>query len=131
MRVIIAGSRNFNDYKLLKKKCNKILKKQKKVVIISGHAEGADKLGERYAEEKGYRCNTFPAPWWDVKGREEKELGTRADGTKYWKGAGPCRNEVMANIADALIAFPIGRSPGTRDMIERAKKHGLKIRIIE
>jgi len=41
--------------------------------------------------------------------------------------AGPLRNERMAQNADALIAIWDGKSPGTRDMIARAHKHGLKV----
>jgi predicted Rossmann fold nucleotide-binding protein DprA/Smf involved in DNA uptake len=53
VRVIIAGSRDFNDYELLKKHCDYLLQNQKEVEIISGGARGADKLGERYASGEG------------------------------------------------------------------------------
>ena len=45
-KVIIAGCRDFNDYELLKEKCDYFLQDEKKedVVIISGHASGADAL---------------------------------------------------------------------------------------
>lgn len=42
-KVIIAGGRDFNDYKLLDDKCLKILSKKlktNKVEIVSGHAKG-------------------------------------------------------------------------------------------
>ena len=47
-RVIIAGSRSYTDYARLKKKCLYYLGKKMsdlslEVVVISGHAEGADK----------------------------------------------------------------------------------------
>lgn len=31
--------------------------------IVSGTANGADKLGERYAKEYGYLLKQFPAEW--------------------------------------------------------------------
>ena len=37
------------------------------------------------------------------------------------------RNQVMADHADALIAVWDGASKGTADMIDRAKKRGLKV----
>ena len=37
----------------------------------------------------------------------------------------------MAEYADALIAFWDGESRGTKNMIELAKKKGLKIRIVK
>ena len=56
-RVIIAGGRDFNDYPLLKAKCDKILASKSQthnIVVITGAARGADSLGEQYARENGY-----------------------------------------------------------------------------
>lgn len=63
MKVIIAGGRTFTDYPLLVKACDNALSKQIEVEIVSGTANGADKLGERYAMEKGYSIKRFPANW--------------------------------------------------------------------
>jgi hypothetical protein len=123
MRVIIAGGRDFNKYGLLKRKCNNILQNREDIEIVSGKQKtvdkdgneyGADFLGEKYAKEKGYKVTPFPADW--------KNNG---------KAAGFMRNEQMAEYADCLIAFWDGKSRGTADMIERAKSHGLKIRVIK
>ena len=43
-RVIIAGCRDFDNYELLKEKCDYFLQDKEDVVIISGHASGADAL---------------------------------------------------------------------------------------
>lgn len=111
-RVIIAGGRYFSDYELLKEKCDEFLqdKTYEEIVIISGHASGADSLGERYAQEKGFKIETYPADW-----------------KKYGRAAGPIRNEQMANIANALVAFWDGKSKGTKSMISLAKKKGLQV----
>jgi len=47
----------------LKEKCDYFLQDEKKedVVIISGHSSGADALGERYAQERGFLLETYPA----------------------------------------------------------------------
>lgn len=115
-RVIIAGGRDFNDYDILTKTCNNILKTIKtthNVIIISGVANGADKLGERYGIEKEYTIEKYPADW-------------DRDG----KSAGYIRNSKMAEVADALIAFWDGKSKGTKHMINLAKSKDLKVRII-
>lgn len=114
-RVIIEGCRDFNDYELLKEKCDYFLQDEKKedVVIISGHASGADALGERYAQERGFQLETFPADW-------------KAHG----RAAGPIRNARMASAANALIAFWDGKSRGTKNMIEIAKNHNLKVVVV-
>ena len=49
-RVIIAGSREFSDYEKLKENCDRILQEKLEdedshVIIVSGHARGADTLG--------------------------------------------------------------------------------------
>jgi len=111
MKVIVAGSRDFNDYETLKTVCDFMLSRQDEVEIVSGTARGADLLGERYAKEKGYSIKQFTPDW--SKG----------------KSAGYIRNEEMAKYGDALIAFWDGKSKGTEHMINLAKKHGLKVKI--
>ena len=57
LRVIIAGSRDFSDYELLKKSAIEIITKKTMLPdltrIVSGGARGADTLGERFANEMG------------------------------------------------------------------------------
>jgi hypothetical protein len=127
--VIIAGSREFNHYETLRKSCDYYLQNEIAIEIVSGTAPGADQLGERYAIEKGYPIKPFPADWENTDGKPEHEIGRRRDGRLYWKLAGHVRNEEMAKYADALIAFWDGKSTGTKNMIEQAKKHNLEIRI--
>jgi len=113
VKVIIAGGRDFKDYDLLCRKADKILSRQSEIEIVSGAAKGADKLGERYAQERGYPIKRFPADW-----------GT------WGNRAGYLRNEEMAEYGDALIAFWNGTSKGTQHMINIAKKQDLMIRVI-
>ena len=59
-KVIIAGGRDFNDYNLLKFKCDFYLSKiNEEIEIVCGGAKGADSLGERYAKEKGLSIRNF------------------------------------------------------------------------
>jgi len=113
MKVIIAGGRDFKNYDLLCQKADKILSRQNEIEIVSGTAKGADKLGERYAEERGYPVKRFPADW-----------GTHGN------RAGYLRNEEMAIYADGLIAFWNEQSRGTKHMIDLAELHKLKVRVI-
>jgi len=114
VKVIIAGGRDFQDFDLLCKKVDKILSRQDRVEIISGAARGADKLGERYADLRGYEITRFPADW-----------GNNG------KAAGFIRNEEMAGYSDALIAFWDGKSKGTKHMIDTAYMMGLDVRVIK
>ena len=114
-KVIVAGCRDFADYELLKEKCDFYLqnKKPEIIVIVSGHASGADTLGEHYAQERGYETEIYPADW-KTNGR----------------AAGPIRNAQMAAVADALIAFWDGKSRGTKNMIDTATKRGLQVAVV-
>lgn len=114
MKVIIAGSRSFNNYPFLHRKCAHLIGDRKEVTIISGTARGADVLGERFAKLRGYKIEQHPADW-----------------GKFGKSAGYVRNEKMARVSDCLIAFWDGKSRGTRHMIDLAKKHGLKVRVVK
>lgn len=129
-RVIIAGGRDFNDYFLLERKCDAILKNLSNVTVLCGLAEGADSHGFYYAKKRGIPVDEYPAPWNETEGKPANQVGTRKDGTKYWKGAGPHRNEQMAANATHLILFWDGKSSGSKDMKRRAEAHNLKIRII-
>lgn len=126
LRIIIAGSRDFDDFPKLMDSCNDILSKitnqhndLNKVRIISGTARGADRLGEQYAKVVGYEVSRFSADW--------DGLGKRA---------GYVRNAEMAKYAMAdgnygvLIAFWDGKSKGTKHMIDLAKKSGLDVHIV-
>ena len=74
IKVIIAGGRNFKDYELLKEKCDFYLQEHSEIEIVSGAANGTDKLGERYAAERGYPTKLFPADW-DRIGKSAGMLG--------------------------------------------------------
>lgn len=115
-RIIIAGSRSFQDYKLLKERMDFYLQDKLddgyNIIIISGTARGADQLGEKYANEMGYSIERYPANW---------DLG---------KSAGYKRNVEMAKVADACVVFYNGTSPGTKHMINIANSKNLPLRIV-
>ena len=113
--VIIAGGRDFNDYELLKKKCDYYLQfVEDNICIISGAARGADTLGEKYAKERGYKIDSHPADW-----------------DKYGKKAGYIRNKEMVDIASAAICFWDGQSKGTKHTIDLCKEKNIPIKIVK
>ena len=115
-KVIIAGSRYFTSYQHLKEACEFYLSnKLPQVTIISGHAKGADSLGEKWASEMNLPCEIYPADW-----------------NKYGKSAGYIRNKQMAEVGNALIAFKIKgiESKGTDNMISLAREKGISVRVL-
>ena len=99
MKVIIAGTRGVNDYKLLTEAVQRSGFDIKEVV--SGCATGVDRLGERWAIANDVPIKEMPADW-----------------DRYGNSAGPFRNREMAKYADAAIIVWDGKSVGTRNMIE-------------
>jgi L-alanine-DL-glutamate epimerase-like enolase superfamily enzyme len=113
-RVIVAGSRTFDDYPLLKEVLDKELKGFGNVTIVSGTAEGADRLGEQYAFFRSLPVERYPANW-----------------TQHGRSAGMVRNTKMAEVSHVLVAFWDGVSSGTKHMINVAKEKGLKVVVIK
>ena len=144
MRIIIAGGRDYNpDFEEF---CNivlRIIRKYKELgyntsrdslEIISGTANGADKMGEKFAEKYKIKLRLFPADWNDVT-TPPVFIKYNSFGS-YNAMAGNVRNEKMAQYATendiaVLIAFAVNASPETKNMISIAKRYGMKIFLYE
>lgn len=117
MKVIIAGGRKFDNYALLCSKLDLLFANKKPDEIVSGRANGADLLGERYAKSRAIKVKSFPV--------------TPDDWNKHGKKAGFLRNQDMAKYGTHLVAFWDGESRGTASMIELAKAYGLDVRVVK
>ena len=118
MRIVIAGSRGFEDYALLEQTLGLILDEQiEPVELVSGHAKGADLLAETYAKENGLPIRIIKPDW-----------------KAYRRAAGPIRNRQMLDYAKEesplVVAFWDGKSKGTRNTIETAKSLGIPVKTI-
>ncbi len=108
MKTIIAGSRTIVDMAEVEAA---IVESGFNITeIVSGGAMGVDTLGEMYAMEHGIPLKRILADW--------DNLGP---------AAGPVRNEHMAKYGDALILVWTGKTPGSRDMLGRARAHKLLV----
>jgi hypothetical protein len=77
----------------------------------TGEKWGADYFADQVALWVGFHRDPVPADW--------KRFGKRAGGL---------RNQVMVNKgAHVCLAFPLGRSPGTRDCMRRAALAGIPV----
>lgn len=109
MNVGVIGSRTFNDYDLMVKVLNKL----KITKIISGGANGADKLSEKYAKDNNIEIIVFIPDW-----------------GKHGKSAGFIRNTTIVENSDIIVAFHDGKSKGTLDSINKSKERNKKLYII-
>lgn len=114
---LVVGSRTFNDYAKMCAYMDKVLSSQKKVVIVSGGAKGADSLAERYANDHDYPL-----------------IIMRADWEKDGKAAGYIRNQKMHDFIArhnkrGCVAFWDGKSKGTVHNFPICEKMGTPLRI--
>ena len=114
-RILRAGCRDFNNYKIATRYSNRCLseiKKQYDLIIVSGGAKGADMLGERFANEKKLKIERYLPDW-----------------QKYGKAAGPKRNKEMAAVSDYIIYFWDKKSRGTASTIRYGRLLDKPIRV--
>lgn len=116
MKVIIAGSRDIDDYNIV---FDTIRRSGFEITeVVSGMARGVDALGVTWARANGIPFKPFHAAW-------------RTKDGEFDRSAGMVRNEQMAEYADALIAVWDGFSPGTKDMMRRMGKRAKPIYYID
>lgn len=112
MKVIIAGTRDFDNrdevFKAIEQSGFDITE------VVLGASGAVDLWGQDWAIGNRMPYKLFPPDW-----------------KQYGRAAGPIRNQLMAEYADALIAVWDGKSPGTKNMIMFAKEYKLKIYVHE
>jgi hypothetical protein len=104
MKIAVIGSRNFSDYELLKKtlECFHITE------IISGGDKGADQLAEQYAQERNIPMQLIPH-------------------SEHPETSGATRTYAIVSLAQQVIAFWDGKSPGTGDLIKYARQKNKRL----
>ena len=112
MRTIVAGSRHFQDARLLSAPLESLPPHRFPSTVLCGGATGADTLGKKWAIEHNIPVEYYPAHW-----------------SVYGKSAGPRRNRAMAENARQLVLFWNGMSPGSASMLRIARE--LELQIVE
>lgn len=154
LRIIIAGSRFFEDYNLFESTMFKVLfhlnkeypqynilviNKEERLFkinpcsleIISGMAKGADTLAVRFANKYNLALKEFPADWNNLNVSSCRVI-TNSYGS-YNALAGHKRNRDMAVYASSddafgvLVLFWDGKSKGSKNMKSQAVAFGLEI----
>jgi hypothetical protein len=154
LRILGTGSRNLTDRALVRRALIEVLSTEgtggdlpdvDEVLIVhgaqgyvderTGETKGADLLIDQEAKALGMRTKPMPAKWRDPC-RSECNHGPRKlnrSGQDYCQLAGFYRNQDMVDLRayDLCIAFPLGRSVGTRDCIRRAAAAGIEVVLYE
>ena len=107
MNLLIVGSRGIKKYDLEK------YIPEGTTLVISGGADGIDRLAENYADQK-----------------QLSKLILRPQYSRYGKAAPLKRNEKMVELCDTVLVIWDGSSRGTRYTINYAEKLGKKVILI-
>ena len=107
MKLMIAGSRNINEFDISKHITNEI------DTILSGGAKGVDLLAENYAD-KHRLSKIILKPQYNL----------------YGKAAPLKRNGELVKMADKILVIWEGESRGTKYTIDYAKKLNKDIEIV-
>jgi len=114
MRLLVCGDRNWRDRQMV---YDEISALDNIECVIEGEAKGADTFARYTAEYLGIPVLKFPAQW-----------------EKYGRQAGPLRNREMLlhGMPTHVLAFHdnISISRGTKDMVNRALKVKLPVKIV-
>jgi len=115
VNLAIIGSRTFDNYSYAKKQILSIIKDKNLSItkIISGGADGSDKIAEKFANMFNIPIEVIKADW--NKGKQ----------------AGVIRNTDIIKKSDYVIAFWDKQSKGTLDSINKAKKLNKGLSIID
>ena len=114
-KILVCGGSHFESYGLLKVVLSKLIEEFHVNIltseIVSGHCQGADVLGEKYAEEYGISVKRFPADW-----------------EKYKRKAGPIRNKQMIDYISGfenklVVAFATANPVGRDNMLRLIRRH--------
>jgi hypothetical protein len=120
IQLIVSGSREATetDAKLIWRELDLIHANGPISLLIEGGARGVDNYAAKWAVAHDVRLGHMPADWDKYTNR---------------KAAGPIRNRAMlAKYPEArVLAFPKGKSPGTRNCIAQARKLGREPRVVE
>lgn len=113
-RFLVCGSRDWTDTEAIFRELQAI---PSAAVLITGDCPtGADRLAEgMWMRMGGGGLRAFPADW-----------------TTHGRAAGPIRNQRMLDEGkpELVLAFHKGNSRGTADMIRRAQKAGVPVKVI-
>lgn len=128
LRILITGSRHWRDAQMIFNAifdylndgwAHKITGPHDVTIVQGGQVSedrktgekwGADYLADQIALAVGFERDPLPADW-----RTGKLAGFRRNQTMVDKGASVC------------LAFPLGKSPGTRDCMRRAALAGIPV----
>jgi len=106
MNIAIVGSREFKRLKLVKALVKKL---PRSATVVSGGADGVDRVAETAAKQRGLETEVFRPHW-----------------NEYGISAGHIRNEEIVKASDRIFVFWDGDSKGTAGAILQCIRYNRK-----
>lgn len=134
-RIIVTGSRRWTNRTAIREALAKTAQTYGTITVVHGAASGADRHASEWAQnwiQYGIQERPYPADWKHCA--PDCPPGHRLTGRhgEYCPTAGTRRNlQMIADGAALVLAFPIGRSPGTRHCIRHAEAAGIPVDRLE
>ena len=116
---MVCGSRTWDDPLAVDRAVADLATEFPEMTLVEGGARGADRMARGAARRLDVPVETHEADW-----------------QRYGRSAGPKRNKEMLELgADLVVAFLDARrdregTRGTRDMVERAERAGVPVRLV-
>lgn len=113
-RLLVTGSRDWDDWESMENHLRSARQElgTDKIILVHGGARGADFIANKIWLAWGLPVESHRADW-----------------AKFGAYAGPKRNKEMVALgADLCLAFPIGRSKGTRGCVREAEGAGIPVK---
>jgi hypothetical protein len=127
MRILVTASRNWTDARAIEdallEATRYAFNRREQITVVHGDCPtGGDRITVGLCRYHGWEEEPHPCD-------KECVIHGRAH---MWatlgKAAGPIRNQAMAfDGADICLAFPLGKSSGTRDCMRRAQDAGIPV----
>lgn len=132
-RIIVTGSREWTDVNAVVLAITEqfLLEPFQHLTVVHGKAHrGLDAIAHRVCEmiPDSLTPEPHPADWEAFCDLCPVHRQYRKDGTSYCPMAGHYRNQEMVDAgAEVVLAFPLGKSTGTRDCMARAVAAGIRV----
>lgn len=113
MRVLITGSREWTEREAVEEPllAYYMFYGDNLVVVHGDCPTGADRIAKEFCDEMDIKQDPHPANW-----------------NRYGRSAGPLRNQKMVGLgADICLAYPLGKSQGTRGCMKLAREAGIPV----
>ena len=114
-RIMVSGSRGWTNEEKVRSELDRLHEEIGPFELMHGGAQGPDNF----------------AYWWALEHEDVVGRSFLPNYQEHGKAAPHVRNDKMLDRADRVIAFWNGVSRGTKSVIDKARKRGLEVEVVQ